>query len=136
MNNRLLPRHTEDLRRSGLNDETIEALTFYSGTPAQVRAILGFDAGPGLVIPYPEVAGQNPFWRVKPDNPPIIDNKPAHHIARILLFDAIRAKNEYVQERKTTQLPTQSLGLIKEMESRTQKSRRRVVTCQALTKEH
>jgi hypothetical protein len=60
---------------------------------------------------------------------------PAHRIARVLLLSTIRAKNEYVQERKTTQLPTQSLGLIKEMESRTQKSRRRVVTCQALTKE-
>jgi hypothetical protein len=81
MNGRLFPHHTEDLRRSGLNDETIEALKFYSGTPAHVRAILGFDVGPGLVIPYPEVAGQNPFWRVKPDNPPIIDNKPAKYLS-------------------------------------------------------
>jgi hypothetical protein len=49
----LLPHHLEDLQRSGLSDETIDAMGFYSGTAAEVKAILGFDAGPGLLIPYP-----------------------------------------------------------------------------------
>jgi hypothetical protein len=45
---KLVPQHLEDLRRSGLTDETIEMLGFYSATEAQVKAILGFDAGEGL----------------------------------------------------------------------------------------
>lgn len=81
MANRLLAHHTEDLRRSGLGDESIEALGFYSGTAAEVKDILGFDAGPGLVIPYPTSEGQQPFSRVKPDQPPIIDGKPAKYLS-------------------------------------------------------
>ncbi len=77
----LSPHHLEDLRRSGLSDDTIEALGFYSATAAQGKAILGFDAGPGLVIPYPCVGGAKPFWRVKPDNPPIIEGKPAKYLS-------------------------------------------------------
>lgn len=37
----LLPHYLEDLRRSGLSDETIEVLGFYSGTAAEVEAIVG-----------------------------------------------------------------------------------------------
>jgi hypothetical protein len=54
---------------------TIESLRFCSGTAAEVKAILGFDAGPGLIIPYPCYEGQ-PFYRIKPDNPPIKNGKP------------------------------------------------------------
>lgn len=74
-NQTLLSHHLADLQRSGLNIETIESLGFYSGTAAEVKAILGFDAGPGLIIPYPCYGGQ-PFFRVKPDKPPIKDGKP------------------------------------------------------------
>lgn len=81
MDRGLLAHHMEDLQRSGLSGETIEALGFYSGTAAEVKAILGFDAGPGLVIPYPCVGGAKPFWRVKPDKPPIIDGKPAKYLS-------------------------------------------------------
>lgn len=81
MGRRLLPHHTEDLRRSGLGDEIIDALGFYSGTAAEIKGILGFDAGPGLVIPYPTYEGQEPFSRVKPDNPPIINGGPAKYLS-------------------------------------------------------
>ena len=66
----LLPHHLADLRRAGLSDNTIQSLGFHSGTATEVKEILGFDAGPGLVIPYPCVGGLNPFSRVKPDREP------------------------------------------------------------------
>ena len=71
----LLPHHLQDLHRSGLSDETIRGLGFYSGSAAEVRAILAFDAGPGLVIPYPIYDTLELFSRVKPDSPPLIDGK-------------------------------------------------------------
>jgi len=81
MSSRLLPHHLEDLYRSGLSDQTIEALEFYSATAAEVADILGFDAGPGLVIPYPSYEEARPFSRVKPDQPPIIEGKPAKYLS-------------------------------------------------------
>ena len=72
MEKKLYTKHIEDLHRSGLADDTIRALVFYSGTGEQTRLILGFDGGPGLVIPYPCINGSEPFYRVKPDNPPVI----------------------------------------------------------------
>lgn len=77
----LNPQHLKDLHSSGLTDETIKALGFYSGTASQINAILGFDAGPGLVIPYPCIGGGEPFSRVKPDQPPIINGKPAKYLS-------------------------------------------------------
>lgn len=77
----LNPNHLEDLRQSGLTDDTIRSLGFYSGTASQINAILGFDAGPGLVIPYPCIGGGEPFSRVKPDQPPIIDNHSAKYLS-------------------------------------------------------
>lgn len=77
----LNPQHLDDLHSSGLTDETITALGFYSGTASQINAILGFDAGSGLVIPYPCIGGGKPFSRVKPDQPPIIDGKPAKYLS-------------------------------------------------------
>ena len=76
----LTPNHLEDLRQSGLTDDTIRSLGFYSGTASQINAILGFDAGPGLVIPYPTADGQ-PYYRVKSGQPPIIDGKPAKYLS-------------------------------------------------------
>ena len=72
---KLQPHHVADLQRSGLTMETIQMLGFFSAAAAQTRAILGFDAGTGLVIPYPFYEGQ-PFYRVKPDRSPIVDGKP------------------------------------------------------------
>lgn len=77
----LLLHHLEDLRRSGLAEETIRALGFYSGDSGQVREILGFDAGPGLVIPYPRHAAMPAFHRVKPDNPPLIEGKRPKYLS-------------------------------------------------------
>lgn len=53
----LHPHHLDDLRCSGLSDATIAGLGFHSGTADEVKAILGFNAGPGLVIPYPDPFG-------------------------------------------------------------------------------
>src|SRR5688572_4546517 len=62
---RLRPEHLADLRISGLSDKTIAACSFYSADADEVAAILGFPAGPGLVLPYdPEPSA---FRRVKPD---------------------------------------------------------------------
>lgn len=77
----LNPNHQEDLHRSGLTDNTITSLGFYSGTAEEVERILGFNPGPGLVIPYPGTGGTEAFYRVKPDAPPIIDNKPAKYLS-------------------------------------------------------
>lgn len=73
--------HLEDLYRSGLTDETIESFGFFSGTAEEVESILGFAAGPGLIIPYPSHQGIKPFYRVKPDVPPVIDGKPAKYLS-------------------------------------------------------
>jgi hypothetical protein len=78
---RLLTHHLEDLQRAGLSDETIEMLGFYSGTAVEVQAILGFDAGPGLVIPYPPAGLSEPFSRIKPDTPPVINGRPAKYLS-------------------------------------------------------
>src|SRR5205814_1591204 len=50
-----------------LTAETIKLSGIYSGTADQVRGILGFDAGTGMIIPYP---GTSPvYFRVKLDVP-------------------------------------------------------------------
>ena len=77
----LLEHHFDDLRKSGLTDEAIRELGFYSGGIADVHRLLGFEAGPGLVIPYPVAIGDLPFCRVKPDQAPIIDGKPARYLS-------------------------------------------------------
>jgi hypothetical protein len=72
----LLPQHLEDLRRSGLSDQTIAACQFRSFTdPKIIRRVLGWDAaklniGPCLAIPFPSADGQfNGYARLKPDQP-------------------------------------------------------------------
>ena len=70
---RLLPQHLDDLRRSGLADETISRCGFYSERDAgRVRTLLNWDGrydgtlGACLVIPYfgpdgrPDVGGPPP----------------------------------------------------------------------------
>jgi hypothetical protein len=75
------PHHLDDLRRSGLSNYTIEALGFYSATEPEVKTILGFDAGEGLAIPYPAVGIADPFARVKPDEPLVINGRPAKYLS-------------------------------------------------------
>jgi hypothetical protein len=59
--------HRADLRASGLSDETIAQAGLYSAPERQVRDLLGYGAGPGLVIPYPSLNGNPPYARVKLD---------------------------------------------------------------------
>ena len=67
----LTPGHCEDLHRSGLTDETIERSGIYSAHEGGTRGILGYGAGPGMVIPYPSlnVDGKSSYFRVKIDHP-------------------------------------------------------------------
>lgn len=65
----LQPHHLEDLRASGLSDATITNLGWFSGDGTVTHEILGFDAGPGLVIKYPSLNGKCSFTRVRPDIP-------------------------------------------------------------------
>ncbi|MFN8180151.1 MAG: phage/plasmid primase, P4 family [bacterium] len=77
-------RHLADLRSSGLTDATIAASGIYSATGPQVAKILGFDPGPGYVIPYLGTEDERgvPFRRVKPDTPMNGSNgKPAKYLA-------------------------------------------------------
>jgi len=67
---RLAPGHVDELRRSGLSDDAIARAGLYSATEAGVRDLLGYGAGPGLVIPYPELNGSGPYARVKLDRTP------------------------------------------------------------------
>jgi hypothetical protein len=48
--------HREDLHRSGLDDEVIARAGIYSAPERQVRDILGYGAGAGMVIPYADAA--------------------------------------------------------------------------------
>lgn len=61
--------HLEDLRRSGLSDETIIDSGVYSAHSEQIRELLGFGViGNGLVIPYLNVEDEA-YVRVKLDQP-------------------------------------------------------------------
>ena len=62
--------HVDELRRSGLSDDTIARAGLYSATEPGVRDLLGFGAGSGLVFPYPELNGSGPYARVKLDATP------------------------------------------------------------------
>jgi putative DNA primase/helicase len=81
MRNTLEIQHLEDLRRSGLTDETIQILGFYSGTAQETELVLGFSAGPGLIIPYPRYDKTALYCRVKPNTPPIFNRKPAKYLS-------------------------------------------------------
>lgn len=68
-NQPLRKKHLKDLHASGLLEETIRAAGVYSASAEQTKKILGFNAGPGLSIPYPATNGEPLFVRVKPDQP-------------------------------------------------------------------
>ena len=66
-NQPLSDRHREDLRRSGLSEETIRAAGLCSADAAATR-YLGFHDSAALIIPYPAFPG---YVRIKPDAPRI-----------------------------------------------------------------
>jgi putative DNA primase/helicase len=64
----LTPGHRDDLRRSGVTDETMARAGLYSATGAGVREVRGYNASPGLVFPYPSLnGGPSTYARVKLD---------------------------------------------------------------------
>lgn len=67
----LVESHVRDLTASGLSTETILEAEMYSAPERQVRDVLGYGAGPGMVIPYRDVATgvSNGYARVKLDHP-------------------------------------------------------------------
>jgi AAA domain/Domain of unknown function (DUF3854) len=75
--------HKRDLSASGLTDETIADAQLRCGNAAEVKRILGFDAGSGLIIEYPRTNGtQAAYIRIKPDSPFIgRDRKPAKYLS-------------------------------------------------------
>lgn len=61
----LHPEHLADLKKSGLNTETINAMGVYSARPSDIPKLLGFNPAwvtSALVIPYPGAEG---FSRLK-----------------------------------------------------------------------
>ena len=68
---RLLPHHLADLHLSGLSDDTILRSGIFSAPEAQVREILGYGCGSGMVIPYYDVlnGGRIVLYRVRLDSP-------------------------------------------------------------------
>jgi hypothetical protein len=80
MNEKLQQRHLDDLRASGLSDETIIADGYSSASAEEVANVLDWDAGPGMEIEYPTVNGVTPYARIKPDNPVIINGRHAKYL--------------------------------------------------------
>lgn len=65
-------KHAEDLKSSGLTDETITKAGFQTINETNCEKVLGFPVNCwGLYIPYPKTANGTgaPFARVKPDKP-------------------------------------------------------------------
>src|SRR5688572_20292327 len=57
-------KHVAALRESGLTDETIRTARVYSATDRQMRALLKWPCGAGLVFDYGDG-----YWRAKLDVP-------------------------------------------------------------------
>jgi len=78
----LYPHHLQDLRASGLSDDTIQAAGFYSESSHVKLATLlnrkrwDRKLGSALVIPFKDDGGQVVLVRVKPDNRPQRNGKP------------------------------------------------------------
>ena len=53
--------HRRELESSGLIPDTIAKAGIYTATQEQVKEILGFNAGPGLAIPYRSLNGKGEF---------------------------------------------------------------------------
>lgn len=67
----LVESHWDDLERSGLTTDTILKASLHSGSADEVRDILGYGTGTGLVIPYTVALNGSgpPFARVRIDHP-------------------------------------------------------------------
>src|SRR5437879_1020599 len=80
---RLSAQHREALRKRGLTAETIEAAGLWSASAEQVAELLGFNpCSAGVVIPYMHpLTREVALNRVRPDNPPIINGKPAKYLS-------------------------------------------------------
>jgi hypothetical protein len=65
----LVDAHRDELRASGLTDETIARAGIFSAPERQTREVLGYGAGAGLVFPYRSLNGSASYARVKLDNP-------------------------------------------------------------------
>ncbi len=77
--------HRDDLRRSGLTDETIAAAGFYSISADEVAALLGrANAGSGLAIPYPDctLSDGKPYVRVRLDMPLLISDDSVRYLTK------------------------------------------------------
>ena len=61
----LVDAHRAELRASGLTDETIARASVFSAPERQVRDILGYGAGAGLVFPNHSPNGSRDYARVK-----------------------------------------------------------------------
>jgi hypothetical protein len=68
--------HMQDLQRSGLNEETVEAAGIRSASAEEVRRKLRRreKVSPGIEFPYTPLNGGQPFSRFKLDNPPMDKN--------------------------------------------------------------
>lgn len=73
---RLLPHHRENLRASGLTDETISSSEIFSSSDAtEIADLLGWSSpainlGPSLIIPFFNLDGsRSEFCRIRPDSP-------------------------------------------------------------------
>lgn len=98
---RLTEHHMQDLRKSGLSDETIAAADFYSASAEETKNILGFNPNDsaGLVIPYqPFGNSENKFMRIKMDNPPLIDGKEAKYLSPIGSQNRIYVPGDVVEK--------------------------------------
>jgi hypothetical protein len=60
--------HRAELEHAGLSADTIARSRIYSAPGAEVSALLGYGAGPGMVLPYPPLNGGPPYARVKLDH--------------------------------------------------------------------
>ncbi len=71
---RLLPAHIEDLRSSGLSDETIQDANLVTVSPEAAENYLGYDPTvPCLTFPYPPLR-EDPYYRFKPERPLVFGN--------------------------------------------------------------
>ena len=81
----LLPHHLDELRRSGLSDDTLQAAGIYSERDSRkVAAMLNYKKFsqrclPCIVYPYADAEGRNGYCRIKPDSPRKSRGKPVKY---------------------------------------------------------
>lgn len=75
--------HRDALRKRGLTDKTIEAAGIWSASAQEASALVGFNLhSGGIVIPFHHpLTGQSVLSRVRPDQPPVINGKPAKYLS-------------------------------------------------------